>query len=356
MINALVRGLPLALLLWVPAYPSVGAAIDIRGAGATFPSPIYERWSAQYLAETGTRVSYEEVGSGEGIARIERGLIDFGASDAPLSPSELSHFGLTQFPVIVGGVVPVVNITGIKSGDLKLSGSVLADIYLGKIRKWNDSEIASLNPDLSLPNANITVVHRAESSGTTYLWSLFLSESNPDWKARVGAAKTLSWPVGVADVGNEGVASSVQRTKVSIGYVEYAYAQRHGLSYAAVQNRDGQFVRPGKRSFSAAASSAAWRSLADLDQVLVGQSDHDAWPITGASFILLRATPSRSAHIHEVIKFFDWAFKRGELLALDLDYVPLPPAALGLVEQLWAAPLRGMDGNAIWTTEDSSEK
>jgi phosphate transport system substrate-binding protein len=308
----------------------------VRGAGATFPLPVYSEWAAAYHRESGVDVRYEAVGSGAGLDRVERRAVDFGASDRPLAATELKAFGLLQFPAVIGGVVPVVNITGIKSGDLRLSGQVLADIYLGNIRKWTDAAIAELNPGIGLPNENITVVHRSDASGTTFLWSEFLSASNPEWREKTGAASVIAWPVGVAAVGNEGVASSVQRTRVSIGYVEYAYARQHTLSDVSVRNREGVFVRPGKASFEAAAMSARWDRVSDLSQSLIDQPGVASWPLTGASFIVVPARPADACAARETMRFFDWALTRGQGIAAALDYVPLPGAAVDLLRsQAW---------------------
>jgi phosphate transport system substrate-binding protein len=344
--DALCRSL-VVLLVGVPG-TSRAADPAIHGAGATFPFPLYAKWAAGYKQATGVEISYAPLGSGAGEEQIERKLVDFGATEVPLTPAELQRIGVLQFPTVIGGVVPVVNISGIRSGDLKLSGQLLGDIYLGKVRKWNDRAIVELNPSLDLPNANITVVHRSDSSGTTYLWSEFLCRSNPEWKAKVGAAKVLKWPVGVADVGNEGVASSVQRTKVSIGYVEYAYAKQHNLSIASMRNREGMFVKPGKAAFEAAAMSAGWRAVADLDQSLIDQSGAASWPIVGATFILLPTRPQEVSRTVEVMRFFDWALKRGKQSAADLDYVPLPDSVGELIGKMWAEQVRSPAGTAAW--------
>jgi len=322
------------VVLAAPMHPDA-AGVAIHGAGATFPFPIYAQWAAQYRNETGNQVDYEPIGSGAGVERIERDEVDFGASDAPLSPAQLRSIGAIQFPVVIGGVVPVIHIAGVRSGQLRLSGTVLAQIFLGKVRRWNDPEIVALNPTLSLPNANITVVHRADSSGTTFLWSDYLSQSSPDWKAAIGAATTLAWPVGAAGVGNEGVASYVQRTRFAIGYVEFAYAKKHNLAYCALRNRDGFFVQPGKVSFAAAANAAQWKSDADLAQVLTNQSGADSWPVTGASFVLVRTAGARAGR-NEVVKFFDWSFRQGGSAAAQLEYTQMPEAAVALIRKSWA--------------------
>jgi phosphate transport system substrate-binding protein len=337
-----------AALVFVQAGASFGADAVIHGAGATFPFPLYAKWAADYQRETGVDVRYDPVGSGAGVQQIERKLVDFGASDVPLARAELQRLGLVQFPAVIGGVVPVVNLSGIKSADLKLSGQVLGDIYLGKIRKWNDRAIVALNPGLSLPSSNITVVHRSDSSGTTFLWSAFLSRSSPEWQATVGTANLLAWPVGVAEAGNEGVASAVQRTRVSIGYVEYAYAAQHKLSVVSVRNREGHFVAPGAVAFESAASSARWEVVADLDQSLIDQAGPASWPITAATYVLLRARPEDADRTREVIKFFDWALRRARKTASDLDYVPIPDSAIDLIGRVWSEQVRLRDGGAVW--------
>jgi phosphate transport system substrate-binding protein len=309
--------------------------IVVHGAGATFPFPVYSKWAAAYRSERGIDVRYLPVGSGAGIEQVERKTVDFGASDMPLTTTDLTSFGLLQFPAVIGGVVPIVNITGIKPGELRLSGRLLADIYLGNIRKWSDPAIAALNPDVDLPSENITVVHRSDASGTTFLWSDFLSTSNMEWREKIGAGSVIAWPAGVAAVGNEGVASSVQRTRVSIGYVEYAYARQHNLSDVSVRNHDGLFVRPGKASFEAAAMSARWEGASDLSQILIDEPGAASWPIAGASFIIVPAHPADTCAVLETIKFFDWAFTRGKGMAAALDYVPIPDSAVDLIVKAW---------------------
>jgi phosphate transport system substrate-binding protein len=324
-----------ALLLGCVGPWAVAAGSVVHGAGATFPFPVYARWAEAYRSETGVDVRYAPVGSGAGVLQLERKTVDFGASDMPLAAPELESFGLLQFPAIIGGVVPVVNITGIKPGDLRLSGQVLADIYLGNIRKWNEPAIAELNPDLDLPDENITVVHRADASGTTFLWSDFLSSTNAEWREKIGTGSVVEWPAGVAATGNEGVASSVQRTRVSIGYVEYAYAKQHNLSDVSVRNRDGFFVRPGKASFEAAAMSARWQRASDLSQVLVDEAGSASWPITGASFIIVPKRSDDACSALQTLRFFDWAFRRGRTMAAALDYVPIPPSAVEAIVHAW---------------------
>jgi phosphate transport system substrate-binding protein len=341
-------GLATALLLLGVLPLAAAQATFIRGAGATFPFPLYAEWAAQYRQATGVAVTYEPVGSGAGVDRIERRLVDFGASDTPLGPADLQRMSLLQFPAVIGGVVPVVNVPGIKPGELRLSGPVLAEIYLGKVRKWNDPSITELNPALHLPNANITVVHRLDSSGTSFLWSEFLSRSSPAWKARVGGNNLPAWPTGVAAVGNQGVASLVQRTRLAIGYVEYIYAKEHRLIWPSLRNRAGEFVSPRKDSFSAAMAMARWQGLADLGQELLDAPGAGSWPITGASFILIGTTPSDLHGSLETMKFFDWAFGHGGPAAEGLDYVPMPAPAVALVGRLWAERVKDDSGIPAW--------
>lgn len=320
------------LVLAAPAHAAV-----LNGAGATFPAPLYQQWATQYRQATGVEVHYEAVGSGVGIQRIESGVVDFGASDMPLNATQLNNQGLMQFPAVVGGVVPVVNIDGIGSGELRLSGAVLAGIYLGRISKWNAPEIAALNPELHLPRANITVVHRADASGTTFLWSSYLALTNKDWTAP--AATTIDWPTGIAAVGNEGVASMVQRTRTSIGYVEYAYARAHRLRVTTLRNREGEFVLPSAGSFREAMDMAA-HSGTGLDALLIDQAGTGSWPITAASFVLLKTSAAATERSREVLKFFDWALSHGQKAAEDLDYIPLPDTVARKVRQSWPPALR----------------
>src|SRR5262249_1383626 len=274
------------------------------------------------------QVSYEAVGSGEGIERIRRQQVDFGATDAPLSAEELDRAGLIQFPVVIGGVVPVINITGIKPGQLRLSGALLADIYRGKIRKWNAAPIAALNPTLSLPNTNITVVHRSDPSGSSWLWTDYLSRSSSSWRSEVGASLAPKWPTGVGGAGNEGVASYVQRTRFAIGYVEYIYSRRHHLSDASLRNQSGQFVQAGRDTFHAAAETADWNPAAGYSQLPTDAPGNGSWPVTGASFILVGRSAARSPNTRQVLRFFDWALHQGGAIAGELDYVPIPGAVV----------------------------
>lgn len=356
-----VVGLILRLVLAASASSAfqyaIAADTALRGAGATFPYPVYAKWAAEYKQATGIDIVYEAVGSGAGIDMIKRNVVDFGASDAPLSAEELQKSGLMQFPAVIGGVAPVINIRGIAPGELKLTGKVLADIYLGRIVKWNDPAIAKLNPELRLPSTYITVVHRADASGTTFLWSEFLSRSNADWRMKIGATQVPSWPTGVAGIGNEGVASYVQRTKASIGYVEYAYAKAHQLNPVSVLNRDGAYVQPSEASFDAAASAAQWRGAAGQYPLLLDQPGAASWPITGATFILMRTTADQPARTLEILKFFDWALHHGQATAIGLDYVPLPNAALDPIDKAWGEQIRASaSGASIWNSRSQPRR
>jgi phosphate transport system substrate-binding protein len=317
--------------------PCLPARADtLRGAGATFPAPVYEAWADAYEQATGTSVRYDRVGSGFGVALISQSHVDFGASDAPLPAAQLAAAGLLQFPVVIGAVVPVVNIAGIARGQLHLDAATLSAIYRGKITNWRDPAIAALNPSLALPDANITVVHRADASGTTYLWSRWLSESDATWKQSLGTGTTLAWPTGTEGLGNEGVASLVQRTRAAIGYVAYAYARQHHLSDVALPSCNGAVVRATHASFEAAVAAARWRTAADLEQGLTNEPGANSWPIVGASFVLL---PAAAASSRNAFAFFDWAMNAGGRIAGDLDYVALPDEAVKVVEQTVRARL-----------------
>jgi phosphate transport system substrate-binding protein len=327
--------------------PIAAVAAGIHGAGATFPEPVYLAWATQYEQSSGVKVTYDAVGSGAGLDRIRRREVDFGASDAPLTQQELSASGLVQFPIIVGGVVPVINITGIRPGQLKLSGALLADIYLGKIHKWNEAPIAALNPDIALPSANITVVHRSDPSGSSLLWGDYLSRSSVAWSREVGACLSPNWPTGVGGVGNEGVASYVQRTRFAIGYVEYFFSRNHHLSDVALRNESGRFVHAGRETFHAAAEAANWGSVASIRQLPTNAPGAQSWPITGASFILVaRPRDDRGATL-AVLRFFNWALHEGEPVVRKLDYVPLPKWVVEEIPTLWRT-LLDSKGRPIW--------
>jgi phosphate transport system substrate-binding protein len=310
----------------------------IRGAGATFPAPLYAAWAERYAASSGTAVVYDAVGSGRGLERIRDRSVDFGASDAPLTAQDLETAELLQFPAVIGGVVPVIFIPGIHSGQLRMNGAVLADIYLGRITKWDDASIAALNTGISLPHANITVVHRSDPSGSSHLWSSYLSQASDRWRAEVGDSLTPRWPTGVGGIGNEGVASYVQRTRFAIGYVEYYFAREHKLSDVSLFNRSGFYVRAGSVSFSAAAAAAHWDGANSQEQMAPDPPGMQSWPITGASFILVSKRPEQQARTQAVLRFFDWAFHGGDAQLHDLGYAPLPLPLLERFDALRNAP------------------
>ncbi len=327
---------------------STATAADMTGAGATFPYPIYAKWAEAYKAATGNGLNYQSVGSSAGIKQIKAKTVDFGASDSPLKGEELEAEGLTQFPAIMGGVVTVVNLDGVAPGALKLTGPVIADIYLGKITKWNAPEIVALNGGLKLPADDIVVVHRADGSGTSFLFTDYLSKTSPDFKTKVGAGTAVKWVVGVGGKGNEGVAANVQRVKGSIGYVEWAYAKKNKMAHTALKNKDGQFVQPDDDNFKAAAANADWAKTPGFGVVLTDQPGKASWPITGVSFILMHKTQADAAKGREVVKFFDWAFKNGGAAAAELDYVPMPANVVKLVQESWKANLKDASGKAIY--------
>ena len=309
-------------------------AQDITGAGATFPAPIYAKWADAYNKATSVRVNYQSVGSGAGIKQIKSKTVDFGASDMPLKDEELATDGLVQFPTVIGGVVPVVNIKGIQAGQIKMTGQVLGDIYLGKITKWNDAAIAALNAGVPLPDAEISVVRRADGSGTSFIFTNYLSKVNAEWKAKVGEGTAVNWPAGAGGKGNEGVSAYVQRLPNSIGYVEYAYAKQNKMSHVLLKNKDGQFVAPDDLNFKAAAAGAEWNK--SFYQVLTEQPGKDAWPLTGATFILMHKSQAKPEQAAGALKFFEWAYANGDKMALDLEYVSLPDSLKALVRKQWA--------------------
>jgi phosphate transport system substrate-binding protein len=319
----------------------------INGAGATFPYPIYAQWADTYKKLVGVGLNYQSIGSGGGIAQIKAKTVDFGASDAPLKKAELDQAGLVQFPMIMGGVVPVVNVPGVDKGALKLSGALLADIFLGKVTNWNDPALAALNPGLKLPDLAITVVHRADGSGTTWIFTNYLDKVSPDWYAKVGCNNEVAWPAGIGGKGNEGVSAYVTRVKGSIGYVEYAYALQNQMAYTLMQNLAGQFVAPTAESFQAAAANADWAGSPGFYVVLTAQPGAASWPITGASFILLHKEQPDAARARQLLEFFAWCFKNGGEAARKLDYVPMPETVVKLVERTWASDIAS-NGAAVW--------
>ena len=330
------------------AFAGSAQAADITGAGATFPYPIYAKWAEAYKAKTGIGLNYQSIGSGGGIKQIEAKTVDFGASDMPLAGDKLAKDGLTQFPTVMGGVVPVYNLPGIDAGKVKLTGPVLADIYMGKVTKWNDAAIAKLNPGVNLPNQAITVVHRSDGSGTTFIFTNYLSKVSASWKDEVGNSTAVQWPTGIGGKGNEGVAAFVQKAKGSIGYVEYAYALQNKLTYAQLQNKDGHFVMPDAKAFQAAAANADWKSEPGFGILLTDQPGAGSWPISGATFILVYKKQSDPAEAKEVLKFFDWSYANGDDMAADLDYVPLPDSVVNQIEAAWHAEITDESGKPIW--------
>jgi len=323
-------------------------ATDITGAGATFPYPIYAKWAESYNVKTGVKLNYQSIGSGGGIKQITNKTVDFGASDKPLKPEELDKAGLIQFPAIVGGVVPVVNVPGITDGEMRLNGEVLANIYLKKIVKWNDPEIKALNPSLALPDTAITVVHRSDGSGTSFVFTNYLSKVSKEWSSKVGADTSVAWPTGLGGKGNEGVASYAQRIKGSIGYVEYAFAKQNNLPTVSLQNRDGEFAKPNIESFQSAAKYAEWEKAPGFYEILTNEPGKATWPITGASFILMHKLQDKPMNATEVLKFFDWSFSNGALMAKGLDYVPMPDNVIKLIEASWKTNMKSKDGATVW--------
>ena len=323
-------------------------AVDITGAGATFPYPIYAKWADAYKKATGAGLNYQSIGSGGGIKQITAKTVDFGASDAPMKGEDLEKNGLIQFPAIMGGVVPVYNLKGVKSGELKLTGTLIADIYLGKVKMWNDPAIAKLNPGIGLPNQAISAVNRSDGSGTTFLFTNYLSKVSAEWKSTIGEGTAVKWSTGVGGKGNEGVANYVARIDGSIGYVEYAYAKQNKLSYAQMMNKDGQLVVPSDDNFKAAAAGADWNSVPGMGVVLTDQPGKASWPITGASFILIHKRQEKPENGKEVLRFFDWSFKNGAKMADDLDYVPMPDPVVKLIQSVWKSQIKDASGKSIY--------
>jgi len=322
-------------------------AADITGAGATFPYPIYSKWADAYKKTTGTGMNYQSIGSGGGIKQITAKTVDFGASDMPMKAEDLQKNGLIQFPAVMGGVVPVLKVEGVKPGQLKFTGELLGEIYLGKVVKWNDPAIAKLNPGVKLPGDDITVVYRSDGSGTTFLWTNYLSKVSANFKSGIGEGTSVKWPAGVGGKGNEGVASYVQKINGAIGYVEYAYAKQNKLAHGQVQNKAGKFVEPDDETFRAAAANADWKSVPGMGVVLTDQTGDKAWPITGASFILLHAKQAKPEAGREVMKFFDWSFKNGQKMAAELDYVPMPDTVVKEIQASWKGVTDG-SGKALY--------
>jgi len=343
----MLAGLAITVVIGISAQAK--AETTITGAGATFPYPVYSKWAYDYNAKTGVRLNYQSIGSGGGIKQIKAKTVDFGASDAPMKPAEMDEYGLMQFPMIMGGVVPVVNLKGIAGGQLKLSPANLADIFLGKITKWNDPKIMAENTGgINLPNEDITVVHRADGSGTTWIFTNYLTKVSGEWKDKVGNDKAVQWPVGLGGKGNEGVAAFVGKVAGSIGYVEYAYALQNKMTSVLLKNHDGNYAAPTAENFQAAAAGADWAHAEGYYMVLTDQPGPNSWPITGASFILVYKTQANPVKAKEVLKFFDWSYRNGGKAALSLDYVPMPDAVVKMVEDTWSKELRDQAGKSLW--------
>ena len=335
-------------LLASALFAGAAHAIDITGAGASFPYPIYAKWADAYKKATGNGLNYQSIGSGGGIKQITAKTVDFGASDAPMKAEDLDKHGLIQFPAIMGGVVPVYNIKGVKPGDIKLTGPLIAEIYLGKVKTWNDPAIAKMNAGVALPNQAISVVHRSDGSGTTFLFVDYLSKVSPEWKSVVGVGTAVKWPTGVGGKGNEGVANYVGRIDGAIGYVEYAYAKQNKLSHAQMVNRDGVTVSPTDDTFKAAAAGADWNSVPGMGVVLTDQPGKGSWPITGASFILFHKVQQKPEVAREVLKFFDWAFQNGAKMADELDYVPMPDPVVKQIRAIWKSEVKDASGKPLY--------
>jgi phosphate transport system substrate-binding protein len=349
MLYHLRRRFAVAALLTLGSATIAHAGVDqINGAGATFPYPVYSKWAEAYQKSTGVKLNYQAIGSGGGIKQIEAKTVDFGASDAPLKSEQLDKHGLMQFPMIMGGVVPVVNVPGIKPGGLRLDGQTLADIFLGRIKQWNDSRLQKLNPGASLPKLDITVVHRSDGSGTTFIFTNYLTKVSQAWASSVGNDKAVHWPVGVGGKGNQGVAAYVNRVKGSIGYVEYAYALQNHMAHALLKNRGGDFVAPTAKTFQAAAAGADWQHAPGFYMVLTDQPGARSWPITGASFILNYKQPQDPDKTRAVLRFLDWSYHNGQGMAAQLDYVPMPDSVVQLVEKTWEGQVRTASGSPVW--------
>jgi phosphate transport system substrate-binding protein len=325
------------------------AAIDISGAGATFPYPIYAKWADTYKKETGNGLNYQSIGSGGGIKQIQAKTVTFGASDMPLQPADLKKWNMVQFPTVIGGDVPVVNLEGIKSNELTLDGDTLAKIFLGEITKWDDPAIKKLNPNAKLPSQAIVVVHRSDGSGTTFIWTDYLSKVSEKWKSQVGANTSVEWPAGIGAKGNEGVSNNVSQTKGSIGYVEYAYALQNKMTYTKMVNKDGKTVAPTSEAFQAAAANADWNSVPGYGVILANQAGAESWPMTAATFILIPKQPDDPVATAEALKFFAWAYAKGDKMAEELDYVPMPKKVVGDIEKVWASEIKDSSGKPLHT-------
>ena len=342
------RNSVLSGVLVLAGFSAVASGADISGAGATFPYPVYAKWAEAYKAKTGIGLNYQSIGSGGGIKQIKAATVTFGASDKPLEPADLRQSGLVQFPMVIGGVVPVVNVPGVKPGELMLDGATLADIYLGVITSWNDARIAVLNPKAKLPKLAIAPVYRSDGSGTNFLFTNYLSTVSPGFKAQVGANTSVEWPAGIGAKGNEGVANMTAQTTGAIGYVEYAYAKQNSMTYLQLKNRDGKLVAPEAKAFQAAASNADWSKADGYYLILTDQPGAKSWPITGASFIIMYREPKDPTSAAAALKFFAWAYKDGVELANNLDYVPLPENVVKLVKRTWESSIMS-GGKPVWS-------
>jgi phosphate transport system substrate-binding protein len=342
----LLKTLPAAAMF---AAGSIVAAygLDISGAGATFPYPIYAKWADAYKKQTGNGLNYQSIGSGGGIKQIEAQTVTFGASDMPLKAQDLDKNGLVQFPTVMGGVVPVVNLDGVAAGTLVLDGATLANIYLGSVTSWDDPAIKKLNPGAKLPPQAIAIVHRSDGSGTTFIFTNYLSKASADWQSKVGSSTSVEWPAGIGAKGNEGVANNVAQTKGAIGYVEYAYAKQNHLTYTKLVNKSGKSVAPTAEAFAAAAASADWLGTPGFSVILTDQPGDQSWPIAGATFILIHKKPPDPAAASEALKFFSWAYAHGGEMAAALDYVPLPESVVGAVEKMWASNIKDANGKPL---------
>jgi phosphate transport system substrate-binding protein len=339
------RAIAVAGLLAATVLPAV--AVEISGAGATFPYPLYAKWADTYRKETGIGLNYQSIGSGGGIKQIEAKTVTFGATDAPLKGEELDKFGLVQFPMVMGGIVPVVNIEGVKPGELVLDGPAVAAIFLGKVKSWNDPAIKKLNPNAKLPSQAIAVVHRSDGSGTTFNFTYYLALVSPDWKSQVGSNTSVEWPIGIGAKGNEGVSNNVSQAKGSIGYVEYAYARQNKMTYTKMVNKDGKTVAPTAEAFQAAAANANWNSAPGFGLILANQPGTESWPMTAATFILMPKQPPDPVAAAEALKFFAWAYAKGDKMAEELDYVPMPKKVVEDIEKVWAREIKDSSGKPL---------
>ena len=353
---SLLTNVTLLIMILGLAVAAVAGESAISGAGATFPYPLYSKWADTYAKDANVKLNYQAIGSGGGIKQITEGTVDFGASDAPLKPEELDKADLLQFPVVMGGVVPVINVAGVKTRDLKLTPAILADIFLGKIKKWTDGKISEANPGTKLPDVAVTVVHRSDGSGTTWIFTNYLGKVSPDWAKSVGNDKSVSWPVGVGGKGNQGVASYVQRINGSIGYVETAYARQNKMTEVKLKNGAGSFVAADDDAVQAAAKGADWKNAKRFYVVLTDQPGAGAWPIAGATFVLMQRKHKRPEVAQEVLKFFDWGYRKGGAVAKDLGYVPMPTSVVDMVEKSWESDLKDSGGGKVWPADRHASK